>query len=178
MISTHGNRRQFIMVAIVSMLALLVLATPGAGAAPGGNAGASAACENGGYLSYTDANGKAFKNEGQCAKYAAKGGTLVRIPVSIPASITVSFIPHDSYYPACIPVAHLAHFEPNTTYTVQQYIINGPYTNYYPSFTVTTDGTGSGTGSPVAFGIFSPYTTTFHMSVGSVSSAGYAISCY
>ena len=65
---------------LCASLALLgVLAMP-AQAKPGGNAGASAACADGGYLTYTTADGTAFKNEGQCVKYAAKGNPLVEDP--------------------------------------------------------------------------------------------------
>jgi len=64
------------------VLGLAMMAMLGAGqvsAAPGGNAGASAACKDGGYLTYTDADGEAFKNVGQCVKYAAQGNTLVPV---------------------------------------------------------------------------------------------------
>jgi hypothetical protein len=46
-------------------------------AAPGGNSDASAACENGGYVNWTDSDGNAFRNEGACVRYAAHGGVLV-----------------------------------------------------------------------------------------------------
>ena len=67
-----------------SLMLLSVLSVP-AMAAPGGNAAASAACENGGYQNYTDANGNAFKNEGQCVKYAANGNALVPVVTEDPA---------------------------------------------------------------------------------------------
>ena len=67
---------------LCASLALLgVLAMP-ASAAPGGNAGNAAACENGGYLTYTTTDGTAFKNEGQCVRYAVKGNELVLTPVA------------------------------------------------------------------------------------------------
>ncbi len=47
-----------------------------------GNSEAAQSCQGEGYLNYTDANGNAFKNAGQCASYAAQGATLV--PVVIP----------------------------------------------------------------------------------------------
>jgi Ca2+-binding RTX toxin-like protein len=75
---------RLIAIVCASLMLLGVLAVP-AMAAPGGNAGGSAACENGGYRNYTDANGNAFKNEGQCVKYAAKGNTLVPVVTEDPA---------------------------------------------------------------------------------------------
>jgi hypothetical protein len=62
--------------ALVMATMVIVSALP-AIAAPGGNAANAAKCEEGGYLDYTDANGNPFKNEGQCTRYAAKGGQLV-----------------------------------------------------------------------------------------------------
>ena len=67
------------------VLGLAMLATLGAGqvgAVPGVNAGAAAACENGGHLTYTTTDGTRFKNEGQCVKYAAKGNALMLAPVA------------------------------------------------------------------------------------------------
>ena len=60
-------------------------------AKPGGNAPAAAACQNGGYLDYTDAAGNAFRNEGDCVRYAARGGTLVPIATA-PFSVVYSSI--------------------------------------------------------------------------------------
>jgi hypothetical protein len=48
-------------------------------AAPGGGP-ASDVCKDGGYVAYTDADGKPFKNMGQCVKYVAHGGTPVARP--------------------------------------------------------------------------------------------------
>ena len=75
---------RFIAILGASLMLLGVLAMP-ASAKPGGNAGASAACANGGYQNYTDANGNAFKNEGQCSKYAAQGNALVPVVTEDPA---------------------------------------------------------------------------------------------
>jgi hypothetical protein len=66
-------------------LALLGMLSMTAGAAPSGNAEAKAACENGGYVNYTDADGNPFKNEGQCIKYAAQGNTPVPVVTEDPA---------------------------------------------------------------------------------------------
>jgi hypothetical protein len=49
-------------------------------AAAGGNAANAHKCEEGGYLDYTDAKRDPFKNEGQCTRYAARGGQLVPVP--------------------------------------------------------------------------------------------------
>src|SRR5919112_1723380 len=68
-------KRILVLLAVVALM-VGMLAGPVA-ASPGGNAANAAKCEEGGYLDYTDANGNPFKNEGQCTRYAAKGGQLV-----------------------------------------------------------------------------------------------------
>jgi hypothetical protein len=60
-------------------------------AKPGGNAAASAACKNGGFVNYTDTSGNAFRNEGDCVSYAARGGILVPVAVT-PFSVVYSSI--------------------------------------------------------------------------------------
>ena len=65
----------------LSLLATLILAGP-VHARAGGNAEASAACEEGGYRNWTDAHGNAFRNAGACVRHAAHGGTLVPVVVS------------------------------------------------------------------------------------------------
>jgi hypothetical protein len=77
---------------LVAMAVMVPLFAVVAYAAAGGNAANAAKCEEGGYLDYTDANGNPFKNEGQCTRYAAKGGQLVPIPdISLdPAAGTIS----------------------------------------------------------------------------------------
>jgi hypothetical protein len=74
-------KRVLLLVALASVMATMVIvsALP-AIAAPGGNAVNAAKCKEGGYLDYTDASGNPFKNEGQCTRYAAKGGQLVPVP--------------------------------------------------------------------------------------------------
>ena len=62
----------------VCAVLLGVLVVPVA-AAPGGNAENAAKCQHSGYLNHTRADGSAFKNAGQCTRYAAQGGTLVEI---------------------------------------------------------------------------------------------------
>ena len=70
------------MLALVATLALVapVAAKPGNA---GGNSAASAACANGGFADWTDADGNAFRNEGACVSYAAHGGTLVPVVVEV-----------------------------------------------------------------------------------------------
>ena len=71
-------RRVMLMLSALGMV-VGVLAGP-VTAAPAGNAANAAKCEEGGYLDYTDAQRTPFKNEGQCTRYAAKGGQLVPVP--------------------------------------------------------------------------------------------------
>ena len=49
---------------------------PRGSAQAGGNAAAAAACRNGGYVDWTDADGNPFKNQGDCVSYVARGGVL------------------------------------------------------------------------------------------------------
>jgi hypothetical protein len=73
--------RRVILVLGVMAMSLGLLTGPVA-AATGGNSANAANCEEGGYLKYTDAKGNAFKNEGQCTRYAARGGQLVPVPTA------------------------------------------------------------------------------------------------
>ena len=70
-----------------ALLSTLVLVSPTLARTDGGNAGgnsaASAACENGGYVNWTDADRNAFRNAGACVRYAAHGGTLVPVVVVV-----------------------------------------------------------------------------------------------
>ena len=93
-----ANGRRFpgavaIALALITTLALAapVLARPGGNA--GGNSDAAAACENGGYVDWTDSAGNGFRNEGDCVSYAARGGTLVPVEVS---PFSVSYLPSGS----------------------------------------------------------------------------------
>ncbi len=56
-----------------------------------GNSAAAAACRNGGYVNWTDADGNPFKNEGDCVSYAARGGVLVPVATG-PFSVAYSSI--------------------------------------------------------------------------------------
>jgi hypothetical protein len=69
-------------VLVMSLALLSALAAPTL-AAPGGNSAAAAACEDGGYLGYTDADGNNFANAGQCTRYAAKGGQMISTSTAI-----------------------------------------------------------------------------------------------
>jgi hypothetical protein len=72
----------------LALLSTLALAAP-ALAKPGGNSAAAAACEDGGFVNWTDESGNAFRNEGACVSYAAHGGTLVPVVVVVsPFSVT------------------------------------------------------------------------------------------
>jgi hypothetical protein len=67
---------------LVAMAVMVPLFAVVAYAAAGGNAANAHKCEEGGYLGYTDAQGNPFKNEGQCTRYAARGGQLVPVPTA------------------------------------------------------------------------------------------------
>ena len=80
-----GPQRQMATVAL-ALLATLAIAAPTL-ATPGGNAVAAAACQDGGYVDWTDAAGNAFRNSGACVSYAARGGTLVPVVVEPPEPV-------------------------------------------------------------------------------------------
>src|SRR5215208_5789311 len=85
------KKRIVMLLSVVALLVGMLAMSVGPGfAAPGGNAANAAKCEEGGYLDYTDANGNPFKNEGQCTRYAARGGQLVPVPVLTP-DITITY---------------------------------------------------------------------------------------
>ena len=76
-----NTRRSRPMAAIaLALLSTLALAGP-ALAYSGGNSANSAACEDGGYANWTDADGNGFRNAGACVSYAARGGTLTPVAV-------------------------------------------------------------------------------------------------
>ena len=58
-----------------------------------GNSAAAAACQDGGYVDWTDAAGNAFRNTGACVSYAAHGGTLVPVVVDPVNPFSVSYRP-------------------------------------------------------------------------------------
>ncbi len=59
------------------------------GAQAAGNSQAAQACQQGGYRNYVRSDGTPFANPGECASYAAQGGTLLPKPT---ARITDVFI--------------------------------------------------------------------------------------
>lgn len=69
-ISYLGQR--FLVIAMLSFVALA--AVPGTAIA--NNSEAAKTCQKEGYLDWTDAEGNAFANAGQCVRYVATGGTL------------------------------------------------------------------------------------------------------
>ena len=97
------------LIALVTFSLLAVSLTSVAMAKPGsGNSEASAACEDGGHLDWTRADGTAFKNEGACVKYAAQGNALVGIP-----EFSISYRPNFSSFASY--TFTWAGLEPNTT---------------------------------------------------------------
>ena len=118
-------RRGAVALAAVALVAALGTVGPSAGvaaAAGGGNGAKDARCLNGGWKTVTRSNKVAFKNEGACVAYAAKGGVLV--PVSsttgtgtfsgaLTTSDPLSQIPHLSGGGGCSLVNYgdLSHFD-------------------------------------------------------------------
>lgn len=85
--------------ALVAALAILVAPTT-AGAAPGGNNVASAACKGGGWRDLVDVNGSQFKNQGQCVAAAVQG----RLGQDLNRQVTGTFTGTTSFtfgVPAC-----------------------------------------------------------------------------
>ena len=74
----------------LALLVTLAMAAP-ALAKSGGNAEAAAACQDGGYLEWTDSAGNAFRNSGECVSYAAHGGTLTPVVVDPVNPFSVSY---------------------------------------------------------------------------------------
>jgi hypothetical protein len=97
MSTVHPERRPRGTAAILlALLATFALAGPGL-ARDGGNSEASAACEDGGYRNWIDAEGNGFRNAGACVRHAAHGGALVPVvvnpfSVSYRASGTAGFV--------------------------------------------------------------------------------------
>ena len=142
-------RARFVAVLVTSLalfgaLSLSALAAPG-----GGNSAGSAACEEGGYLDWTDAAGNAFKNEGACIRYAAQGGQLVAV-VGEP-NISVSTTALDGNPSACLLTVSVANYPAGSYFpTFQGYwniggvfqIHAGPWTSSQ-AIVVDASGTGS-----------------------------------
>ena len=118
---------------LVMILSMLVL--PMATAAQG-NSDDAHACQHGGYLNYTDADGNPFKNTGQCTRYAAQGEALV--PAAYIRFHVIS-VESPFYVVGTIEGAGLA---PGTTVGPQS-LGGGSYWDLGPA--VTSDGTYSET---------------------------------
>jgi hypothetical protein len=58
--------------------------------AAGGNSGAAKACQQDGYLGLRGSNGETFKNAGDCASYAARGGHFAS-GIIVPAGKSLTF---------------------------------------------------------------------------------------
>lgn len=68
-------------------MATALVALPLAGSAQG-NSGATRACQQGNYADLLGSNGETFANPGQCARFAAQGGTFATF---VAAGHTVTF---------------------------------------------------------------------------------------
>lgn len=79
MLLSHGLFRRIavIFLMLFGLSAILPLAASAQGISEDAHL-----CQQGGYLNYTDADGNGFENTGQCVSYAARGGTLVPVPVT------------------------------------------------------------------------------------------------
>jgi hypothetical protein len=62
---------------------------PGRSSAGRGSSTAADACRNGGHVNWTDGEGNAFRNQGDCVSYVARGGVLVPLAVG-PFSVAYS----------------------------------------------------------------------------------------
>jgi hypothetical protein len=91
-------------VLLISFLAVTVLplASTPAAEAGGGNSSAAKACQNGGYAGLVTADGRSFKNEGDCVSFAARGGQFFAGLV-VPAGKTMTF--HNTFVNACDPLS-------------------------------------------------------------------------
>ena len=131
------------MLTVLGIVAVLlgVLVSPVV-AAPGGNADNAAKCANGGYLTYTDANGTPFKNAGECTRYGAQVGELTPVPTAVLTFFAIS--PPSPTFPGHCNARLTVTGYAAGTYTVQ---FNGD--SGYP-LVVGADGTGVATSEPNA----------------------------
>lgn len=144
------RRRNVLAALLITSFVLFGLLSTSALADTHGNPDAAAACRNGNYVNWTDANGNAFTNVGQCVGYAAQGGQLVA-PVTAP-TLNVSVGPVDGSPGACLVTVSLAGFSAGSAVypTFQDWwniggtldqIDDTPWTSPYP---ITLDASGSG----------------------------------
>ena len=69
--------QRFLFIAMISFMALAAVPS----GASANNSEAAKACQQDGYLDWTDADGNPFRNAGACASYVARGGTIVPVHV-------------------------------------------------------------------------------------------------
>jgi hypothetical protein len=160
----------------------MLLGSGAAAAVAQGNSEAAHACQDGGYLNYTDADGNPFRNAGQCTRYAAQGGELVPIPVTNPdLSITGGQPASDSGTGAI----HGTGFTPNST-IVDLFLVAQPgdigLGIDYAGFAGPIDGDGAwSTGE--SFNLCNAQTTLTTITITAVDAAGvshtetFALSC-
>ena len=85
-----------------AVFAAVVLPAP-AFAATGGNSAVAKACQQGGYLNWTRADGSSFKNTGECVSYNAQGGVMQQLVETVsvnsasPADTSSSVLPSGHY---------------------------------------------------------------------------------
>ena len=91
--ATIGTGGRFHRTAAFTLALLFTLAIAAPALAKSGNSAAAAACQDGGYVDWTDAAGNAFRNTGACVSYAAHGGTLVPVVVDPVNPFSVSYRP-------------------------------------------------------------------------------------
>ena len=91
--ATIGTGGRFHRTAAFALALLFTLAIAAPALAKSGNSAAAAACQDGGYVDWTDAAGNAFRNTGACVSYAAHGGTLVPVVVDPVNPFSVSYRP-------------------------------------------------------------------------------------
>ncbi len=78
------------LIRITMLAAVLVALSAGTALAGGGNSAAAHACQKGGYLALVGSGGETFSNAGECASFAAQGGTFAT-GIIVPAGASVTF---------------------------------------------------------------------------------------
>lgn len=157
----------WLIVAALTVALSVGVATATAG---GGNSANAKLCQKGGWMSLQGSDGTQFASEEDCVSFGAHGGTLVPIPTN-PPSVSLSFTQTSSFL-YCFITVNLAHFAPNTNYSVDFSINSGYFTQAYP---VTTDSSGSASVATVSFAQNGSWASA---NVGSVSSGNQTITCF
>ena len=86
-----GSRGRFHRTTAIALAVVSTLLMAAPALAKSGNSDAAAACQNGGYLDWTDAAHTPFRNTGACVSYAAHGGTLIPVVVEPANPFSVSY---------------------------------------------------------------------------------------